>query len=299
MAADCEYRSWTSLEDPIIADDCNDDDLEGCIVTEDYRDYQRAAERIAADAGALLLSYYGRVDAREKGPADLVTEADFASQRLIKERLDEIFPTHTLLAEEEGAGTDFEIPWRWVVDPLDGTMNFAHTFPLWVVSIGLEHEGRLVVGVIYHPLTRAMYSASLGAGATLDGRPIQVSKVDRLDASLIATGLPTDFTADGDRQMAYMRRFSTRTHSLRRTGSSALNLAILAAGGCEVCYATQMHPWDAAAGVVLVREAGGTVSRFSGLPYDLYGKEILATNGWVHESAVAAISEAWPDDRIG
>ena len=263
-------------------------------MAENYREFQRAAERIAADAGELLLSHYGRVEAREKGPADLVTEADFASQRLIAERLDEIFPTHTLLAEEEGAGTDFNLPWRWIVDPLDGTMNFAHMFPLWVVSIGLEHEGRLVAGVVYHPLARSMYSASSGAGATLDGRPIQVSKVERLEESLIATGLPTDFSADGDRQMAMMRRFSTRTHSVRRTGSSALNLAILAAGGCEVCYATRMHPWDAAAGVVLVREAGGTVSRFSGGPYDLYGSEILATNGKVHDDAVAALREAWP-----
>ena len=118
--------------------------------------------------------------------------------------------------------------------------------------------------------------------------------MDRLDASLISAALPSDFDADADRQTAYMRRFSTRTHSLRRTGSSALNLAILAAGGSEVCYATEMPPWDAAAGVVLVREAGGTVTRFSGAPYDLYGQEILATNGRVHEGAVRALAEAWP-----
>lgn len=263
-------------------------------MTEGYRDYQRAAEKIAEEAGALLLSFYGQVEAREKGPADLVTEADFASQRLIAQRLREEFPEHTLLAEEEGAETEYDRPWRWVVDPLDGTMNFAHTFPLWVVSIGLEHEGQLVAGVVYHPLSRACYSASLGAGATLNGRPIHVSKVESLESSLIATGLPTNFNADSDRQMAYMRRLSTGTHSVRRTGSSALNLALLAAGGCEVCYATQMHPWDAAAGVVLVREAGGNVSRFSGGAYDLYGREILATNGRVHEQAVAALAEAWP-----
>jgi len=272
------------------------DPIEEVNVTEDYREYQRVAERIAEEAGALLLSFYGQVEAREKGPADLVTEADFASQELIKKRLSESFPEHTLLAEEEGAGTEYDRPWRWIVDPLDGTMNFAHTFPLWVVSIGLEHEGRLVAGVVYHPLSRATYSASLGAGATLDGKPMRVSKVDRLEASLISTGLPTDFSADGERQMAYMKRFSTKTHSVRRTGSSALNLAILAAGGCEVCYATQMHPWDAAAGVVLVREAGGHVSRFSGSPYDLYGREILASNGKVHQQAVEALAEAWHGD---
>jgi myo-inositol-1(or 4)-monophosphatase len=262
-------------------------------VSEDYRVYQQAAERIAAEAGELLRLAYGRVSVREKGPADLVTEADFASQELIARRLRESFPDHTLLAEEEGAGTDFSRPWRWVVDPLDGTMNFSHGFPFWCVSVALEHEGRLVVGVVHNPLTRETYSASLGLGAALDGRPLRVSRVDRLEASLIATALPTDFASDADRQTAYMRRFSTHTHSVRRTGSSALNLAILAAGGCDVCYATAMHPWDAAAGVVLVREAGGKVTRFSGSEYDLYGQEILATNGRVHEASVRALGESW------
>jgi myo-inositol-1(or 4)-monophosphatase len=266
-------------------------------LSEDYRAYQEAAERIAAEAGGLLREAYGRVPAREKGPADLVTEADFASQRLIAHRLQEAFPEHTLLAEEEGAGpeTDYERPYRWVVDPLDGTINFAHGFPFWCVSVALEHAGRLVVGVVHDPLSGETFSASLGRGAFRDGRPVRVSAAGRLEQSLIATALPVDFAADADRQTAYMRRFSTRTHSLRRTGSSALNLALLASGACEVCYATAMNPWDAAAGVVLVREAGGTVSRFSGGPYDLYAQEILATNGKVHAEAVAALAEAWPD----
>lgn len=265
-------------------------------MNENYRLYQARAERIAAEAGQLLLESYGKVSAREKGPADLVTEADFASQRLIALRLCEAFPGHTLLAEEEGEGseTDYSSPWRWVVDPLDGTMNFAHGFPFWCVSIALEHAGTLAVGVVHNPLTGDTYSASLGGGATLGGRPIRVSAADRLTSSLIATGMPTDFAADADRQTAYMRRFSTHTHSVRRTGSSALNLALLAAGGCDVCYATAMNPWDAAAGVVLVHEAGGTVTRFDGTTYDLYGQEILATNGRVHREATAALAEAWP-----
>jgi myo-inositol-1(or 4)-monophosphatase len=261
---------------------------------EGYRKYQAVAERIAVEAGGLVRDWYGRVSAREKAPADLVTEADIASQRLIAERLSQFFPAHTLLAEEDGSGTDFDAPWRWVVDPLDGTMNFAHGFPFWVVSIALEHAGRLVVGVIHNPLTGEIYSASAGQGAWLDGKPIRVSATDRLAACLITTALPVDFAADADRQTAYMRRFSTHTHSLRRTGSSALNLALLAAGGCEVCYATAMNAWDAAAGVVLVREAGGTVTKFNGAPHDLYGQEILATNGRVHEESVRALAEAWP-----
>jgi myo-inositol-1(or 4)-monophosphatase len=261
-------------------------------VAEDYREFQEVAEQAAREAGALLREAYGRVLAREKGPSDLVTDADLASQRLIADRLARAFPEHTLLAEEEGVEPDPSRPWRWVVDPLDGTINFAHGFPFWSVSIALEHAGTLVVGVIHNPLSGEIYSASLGNGATRDGQPIRVSAVDRLGASLIVTALPTDFLTDVEVQMAYFRRFLTGTHSVRRTGSSALNLAIVAAGGFEVCYATFMNPWDAAAGVVLVREAGGVVTDLTGAPYDLYRPPILATNGRVQAEALRFLAEA-------
>jgi myo-inositol-1(or 4)-monophosphatase len=261
-------------------------------VTDNYRKYQEVAEQVAREAGALLHASYGQVVAREKGPFDLVTDADLASQRLIAQRLAQAFPEHILLAEEEGVGPDPNRSWRWIVDPLDGTINFAHGFPFWCVSIALEHDGKLVVGVIHDPLSGVTYSASLGAGATRDGRLIQVSAVDRLSAGLISTSLPTDFSSEVEIQMAYFRRFSLGTHSVRRTGSSALNLALVAAGAFEVCYATFMNPWDAAAGVVLVREAGGTVSNLAGLPYDLYGPPILATNGRVHDEALRFLAEA-------
>jgi myo-inositol-1(or 4)-monophosphatase len=264
-------------------------------VADDYREYREVAERVAREAGALLRASYGRVSAREKGPSDLVTDADLASQRLIAERLADAFPEHTLLAEEEGVGPDPDRPWRWVVDPLDGTINFAHGFPFWCVSIALEHAGTLVVGVVHDPLSGVVYSASPGHGATRDGRPIRVSTVDRLGAGLISTALPTDFAAEVEVQMAYFRRFSTGTHSVRRTGSSALNLALLAAGAFEACYATFMNPWDAAAGVVLVREAGGIVTDLDGAPYDLYRPPILATNGRVHAEALRLLAEARGD----
>ncbi len=186
-----------------------------------------------------------------------------------------------------------------MVDPLDGTINFAHGFPFWCVSIALEHEGRLVVGVVHDPLSGATYAASEGDGATLDGRPLGVSAAEGLSRCLIATALPVNFAEDADRQMAYMRRFSTGTHSVRRTGSSALNLALVAAGACDVCYATSMNPWDAAAGVVLVREAGGTVTDLSGAPYDLYRGEILATNGRVHAESLRFLAEARGGPRRG
>jgi myo-inositol-1(or 4)-monophosphatase len=257
----------------------------------DYRPYQEFAAKVAIEAGGVLRDAYGRVTAREKGPGDLVTEADFASQALIAARIAETYPDHTLLAEEEGESVDPARPWRWIVDPLDGTINFAHGFPFWCVSIALEHEGRLVVGVVHEPLGGVTYAASEGNGATRDGRPLAVSPAAKLSQCLIATALPVNLGRDPDREMAYMRRFSIGTHSLRRTGSSALNLSLVAAGACDICYSTSMNSWDAAAGVVLVREAGGMVTDLSGGPYDVYGGEVLATNGRVHDESLRLLAE--------
>lgn len=259
-----------------------------------YRTYRELAERAALESGELLKASYGHVLAREKGPGDLVTEADRASQNAIAATLFAAFPDHTLLAEEDDVVPDPSKPWRWVVDPLDGTINYAHGFPLWCVSIALEHAGRLVVGVIHCPPFATTYSASVGEGATVGSRRCRVSSVDRLSGSLISCGMPTDFEADAERQLAYYRRFSSRTHSVRRTGTTAWNLTQVASGGCDVFYATSIFPWDVAAGVVLVREAGGTVTNLAGDPYDLYGEGILATNGHLHAEALAALAEAWP-----
>jgi myo-inositol-1(or 4)-monophosphatase len=264
-----------------------------------YASDRTLAERAAIEAGLLLKAAYGHVSVWEKSAGDLVTDADHASQRLIARILLEEQPNHTLLAEEDGVVADPSKPWRWVVDPLDGTINFAHGFPLWCVSIALEHEGNLVVGVIHSPLLDATYSASVGQGATLNSQPLRTSTTSELRQSLITTGLPTDFAVDAARQLAYLGRFSTGTHSLRRTGSTAWNLAQVAAGGCELFYATSIHPWDVAAGVLLVREAGGVVTGLLGEPYDLYGGGILATNGRVHAEAIMALREAWPARACG
>jgi myo-inositol-1(or 4)-monophosphatase len=267
---------------------------QGTDVTE-YQALRSWAERVAREAGAVLQRYFGHVEAREKRPGDLVTDADRVSQDLIASAIERDFPDHTLLAEEEGAVPDPKKAWRWVVDPLDGTINFAHGMPIWCVSIALEYAGLLVAGVVHVPLMDSTYSASLGAGATANGHPLRVSRVDTLGKSLVTTGLPTDFAADAERQMALMRRFSTGTHSVRRTGSTAWNLAQMAAGACEVFYATSVHPWDVAAGVLLVREAGGKVTTLTEGEYDLYGGGILASNRSVHGEAARAIREAWPE----
>lgn len=247
---------------------------------------------MAREAGALLVRAYGRVEAREKGPSDLVTEADTASQRLIADRISAAFPGDTLQAEEEGVVADPARPRKWVVDPLDGTINFAHGFPFWCVSIGLQDRGRLVVGVVYDPLADALFSATHGGGAHRNGVPLGVSRAPSLRSALISAGLPSHFARDPDRQVALFRAFSTATHSVRRTGSTALNLAYLAAGGFDLYYTTSVHPWDVAAGVLLVEEAGGTVTAIDGSPYRLDQPTPLASNGLLHEEAVARVRGA-------
>lgn len=255
-------------------------------MTIDYRAQLEVAERVAREAGLLLIDMFGKVTAREKGPSDLVTEADLASQDRIARLLASAFPDHTLLAEEAGVVPAEGNPWRWIVDPLDGTVNFAHGNPLWCVSIGLEHAGELVVGVVHQPMLGTTHAAARGLGATLNGEPIQVSATARLADALTVAGMPTDFTRDAERQLDFMGRFSHGTHGFRRIGCSAWNLATLAAGGFDVCYATAMNPWDAAAGVVIVREAGGTVTALDGSPYDVYQPGILATNSRLHDQAL-------------
>ncbi len=257
-------------------------------------EYLQVAEEAARIGGAILVESFGRVGYREKGPGDLVTEADRASQRAIAAFLSERFPGHTLLAEEDGVRPDPARPWRWIVDPLDGTTNYAHGLPLWAVSIALEHAGSLVAGVVHLPAIGRTYSAGAGLGARLNGEPIAVSRAGRLADSLVGVGLPTGFAADADRQMAYLGRFSVETHAIRRTGTTAWNLALVAAGAFEVAYATTVYPWDVAAGVLLVREAGGLLTGLDGSPYDHYQPGFLATNGAVHAESLAAIAGAWP-----
>lgn len=260
----------------------------------DYATERAWAEQVGRECGALLLEAYGRVTARDKRPFDLVTDADLASQAHFTRRLLQQFPGHALLGEEEGSFDDPDNAWRWIVDPLDGTVNFAHGFPFWCVSIGLAHEGRLVVGVIYDPLRDLLFSASSGQGARVNGREIRVSPTPSLSAGLITSGWPTEFESDSERQIGLLRAFSERTHSIRRTGSTAMNLAMLAQGSCEASYGTAVHPWDVAAGIVLVQEAGGTVTDFFGQPYPIASKPILASNGLVHAECLDRIKRSSP-----
>ena len=263
-------------------------------MSDTYENELAHAERMAVEAGKLLRGAFGRVSAREKGPSDLVTEADTQSQALIASMITDVFPDHTLLAEEEGVRPDPAKPWKWIVDPLDGTINFAHGFPFWCVSIALEHKGTIVVGVIHDPISGVTYSARRGGGTQRNGEPVQPSRTTELRSSLISAGLPTGFAADAERQLALFKTFSSETHSVRRTGSTALNLALLSAGGFDVYYTTSVHPWDVAAGILLVTESGGTVTALDGSDYHLDQPTLLATNGLLHSEAVARVEAAWP-----
>jgi len=242
-----------------------------------------AAIAFAREAGAILREGFGRTHVAEhKGAIDLVTEYDKRSEALVLGRIRERFPDHRVLAEESGTqgGTGAV---RWVIDPLDGTTNFAHNYPFFCVSIGVEVDGRMVAGAIYDPVRDEMFAAADRRGATLNGAPIRVSTVSTLQDALLVTGFPYDVREHPDRHLGPFRAFLTRAQALRRDGSAALNLAYLAMGRFDGFWELWLSPWDLAAGTLIVQEAGGTVTRWDGTPFSIEGRELLASNGRLHE----------------
>ena len=243
--------------------------------------FLEAATETAIEAGGILLSEFGRpAKVSRKGKLDLVTQADRQSEQVIVNRLRRRFPKHAILSEE-GAGQESGASYRWIVDPLDGTTNFVHGYPCFAVSIALEEAGELLAGVVYQPITKELFTGSAGEGAHLNGRPIHVSSVDHLSASLVATGFPSRKRTPKP-NIHYYWNFALRSHGVRRDGSSALDLASIACGRFDGFWEFGLHPWDTAAGVVLVREAGGTVTNFAGQAYHPGDYEILASNGHIH-----------------
>ncbi len=236
----------------------------------------------AREAGTILIEEFARpVKISYKGEVDIVTQADKRSEQAIVSRLRNHFPKHSIVAEE-GGGTEHESPYRWHVDPLDGTTNFAHGYPCFAVSLGLEEAGEPIVGVIFQPVSGEMFTAAKGEGAYLNQKKIEVSRIDKLATSLVCTGFPSVKRAQNP-NIHYYWDFSLRTHGVRRDGSAAMDLASVACGRFEGFWEFGLHTWDAAAGVVLIREAGGMVTQFDGQPYRLGDRELLASNGRVHE----------------
>jgi myo-inositol-1(or 4)-monophosphatase len=247
-------------------------------------DYLKAAREAARRGGAVLHEWQRRFQVREKGRFDLVTDADVASQQVIRDYFRHRYPEHHFLGEEEKAESARPgpaAPPTWIVDPLDGTTNYVHDFPMYCVSVGLQVAGELVVGAIYDPARQEMFAAARGLGAWLGERRLQTSTVQRLEEALLATGFPPDLRGQ-DQQLDWWRHLAQRAQSLRRTGSTALNLAYLAAGRFDGYWAFDNHPWDVAGGVVLVREAGGVITNIDGSAYDPYTADALASNGPLH-----------------
>ena len=240
-----------------------------------------AMEKIAREAGALLMKHFiRRVKIEYKGDVDLVTVADREAEALIIRRIRARWPEHDVLAEEGGRGHSGG-EYIWYVDPLDGTTNFAHGFPVFCVSLALQHKGKLVAGVIYDPTRDELFSAELGGGARLNVRRIQVSKVSNLAESLVATGFPSH-KRHKNPNIYFYHQISLRTHGVRRAGAAALDLANVAAGRFDGFWEFNLNPWDTGAGVLLVEEAGGRVSGFSGQPFEINSREVLASNGLIH-----------------
>jgi myo-inositol-1(or 4)-monophosphatase len=252
--------------------------------------FLETAADIAREAGALIHNYLERrIGFELKGEFDLVTEADRASERLIVERLLSHFPTHAIVAEE-GGGQEGSSEYRWYVDPLDGTTNFAHGFPAFNVTMGLEKAGELIAGVVYDPVRDEMFTAERGAGAYLNHRRIHVSKVPKIEASLVATGFPSR-KRHLNVNVHFYYQLAMLSHGVRRAGSAALDLAYVACGRLDAFWEFGLNPWDMAAGVLLVREAGGSGSDMHGGPLDLRGPHVLVDNGLVHEAILKLFAE--------
>jgi myo-inositol-1(or 4)-monophosphatase len=252
------------------------------------------AIQTARDAGSILADRLGRaLQVSNKGDIDLVTEADLASEKLIIDRIKSHYPRHAILAEESGATDGIEIvpgrsDWKWIIDPLDGTTNYAHGYPCFCVSIAVERAGAIEIAVVYDPTRDEMFAAERGRGATLNERRTRVSSVDDLNAAMLCTGFPYNVRERPN----FAREFSNFTmeaQAVRRDGSAALDLAYIACGRFDGFWEDGLKAWDVAAGVLLIEEAGGRVTDFTGAALDIYTPKVLASNGLVHKAMMRVL----------
>lgn len=246
------------------------------------QEFFAAAQDAARQAGDILRNNMNSIrEISYKGAVDIVTNYDRISQQKIFEILSSRFPEHDFLAEEdlcEKKGS----PYRWIIDPIDGTTNFAHTFPVFCVSIALEKKGEVLVGVIYDPVRDELFSAVKNQGARLNGKAISISQTDDLDKSLLSTGFPYDIRVSQQNNLDHFVNFATRSQAVRRLGSAAIDLCYVACGRFDGFWELKLNPWDVAAGALIVTEAGGHVTDFHGNAFNINGAEILASNGLIH-----------------
>jgi myo-inositol-1(or 4)-monophosphatase len=256
--------------------------------------FERVARAAVAAAGERLRAVWrGSKRVEYKGPVDLVTETDREIEALIVERLRQAFPDHLIVAEEASAGTRPPRPaadrYAWYLDPLDGTVNFAHGHPHFCVALALAYGAELQLGIVHDPVRDETWFAQRGRGATLNGAPIAVSAVSDLGEALLATGFPYDRRTRTDFYLGSFADFMQRACDVRRAGSAALDLCYVACGRCDGFWEWRLQPWDTAAASLIVREAGGTVSDFRGAAFDVYGEQTLASNSRLHAAMLAVL----------
>lgn len=254
-----------------------------------------AAVAAGRAAGALLLNYTAAgFHVEYKNPINLVTDADHAAEQCVIDHIRSRFPSHRFLAEERGRVDEAPSPYLWIIDPLDGTTNFAHGYPTYCVSIGLEYQEKCLLGVIYDPSRDELFTAIDQRGAHLNGRPIRVSDTTDLGNSLLVTGFAYDIRETPRNNLDHFCSFALKAQGLRRTGSAALDLCYVAAGRFDGFWEVRLNPWDMAAGAVIVREAGGRLTNFSGEDLSIYEQELVASNGHIHEAMLSVLNQAPP-----
>jgi myo-inositol-1(or 4)-monophosphatase len=242
-------------------------------------------------AGLILKNEYGKTQSiTYKGAINLVTEMDHRAEAAVIEILEKEFPSHSILTEESN-GREGSSSYRWILDPLDGTTNYAHGYPFFCVSLALEKDGQIIWGIIYDPLREELFAAEAGRGASVNGRALQVSATRLMHQSFLCTGFPYDMRESTEDNLRYFSRFAKIAQAIRRDGSAALDLCYVAMGRFDGFWEMKLNPWDVAAGGLIVTEAGGRVTNFSGNPFTINGQEILATNGLIHEDMLSMLSK--------
>ncbi len=244
----------------------------------------------ARQAGNILLEKFGRkIEIYKKGDIDLVTEADLASEKHIIDRVKTHYPQHSILAEESGEAVLIgDSKWKWIIDPLDGTTNYAHGYPCFCVTLAVEHKGEIVIGVSYDPTRDEMFSAEKGNGASLNNKSISVSEANKLSDSLLVTGFPYD-VSKRDNFAGNFTNMLLKSRAVRRDGSAAIDLAYVACGRFDGFWEEGLNPWDMAAGVLLVEEAGGKISYYDGSKFSIYKSPLCASNGSIHEEILSVL----------
>ncbi|MCY7348003.1 MAG: inositol monophosphatase [Pyrinomonadaceae bacterium] len=245
----------------------------------------------AREAGQILLEKFGRkINISKKGDINLVTEADLASEKLIIERIRSYYPKHAILAEESGEAVieGGDSVWKWIIDPLDGTTNYAHGYPCFCVNIALEHHGEIVVGVTFDPTRNELFAAEKGSGATLNNKRIRVSETEKLSEALLVTGFPYD-AREKENFARHFTGFTTKSRGIRRDGSAAIDMAYVACGRFDGFWEEGLHAWDVAAGVLLIEEAGGRVSYYDDSKFSIYAPPICASNNLIHAEMLAIL----------